>query len=123
MHSPATAQGTVRPKMPKKLHSSTQFKENIGSPFCTIKSAPKTNAAKQISIPTYQKENSERLPKAVFRNKPSSVDKRQYEVTSTDVNIVDLPYNLNSYFLKAGITAYIGRSLYGKNNIYRHGCT
>ena len=94
MHSPATAQGTVRPKMPKKLHSSTQFKENIGSPFCTIKSAPKTNAAKQISIPTYQKENSERLPKAVFRNKPSSVDKRQYEVTSTDVNIVDLPYNL-----------------------------
>ena len=49
--------------------------------------------------------------------------KRQYEVTSTDVNIVDLPYNLNSYFLKAGITAYIGRSLYGKNNIYRHGCT
>ena len=50
-------------------------------------------------------------------------DNRQYEVTSTDVKIVDLPYNLNSYFLKAGITAYIGRSLYGKNNIYRHGCT
>ena len=48
---------------------------------------------------------------------------RQYEVTSTDVKIVDLPYNLNSYFLKAGITAYIGRSLYGQNNIYRHGCT
>ena len=23
-------------------------------------------------------------------------EKRQYEVTSTDVNIVDLPYNLNS---------------------------
>ena len=62
----------------------------------------------------------------IFKKKLSTVTlgvKRQYEVTSTDVNIVDLPYNLNSYFLKAGITAYIGRSLYGKNNIYRHGCT
>ena len=43
--------------------------------------------------------------------------KRQYEVTSTDCKYRGFTLQFNRLILKKrGITAYIGRSLYGKNN-------